>query len=190
MKVILDNGHGENTPGKRSPNGDLLEYEFNRDVVNRIADLLMCAGILFYKLVPELRDISLKSRCKRVNQYHAKFPDCFLVSVHANAGGGTGWEIFTSVGETESDKIATVFYNQAKAEFSEFRMRKDTRDGDVDKEAHFYILKHTACPAILTENFFMDTKKDLAFIKSDEGRQRIAQMHFDAIVEYMNTKGC
>jgi N-acetylmuramoyl-L-alanine amidase len=190
MKVILDNGHGENTPGKRSPKGDLLEYEFNRDIVNRIADLLICKGILFYKLVPEQRDVSLKERCLRANKYHQKHKDCFLISVHANGGGGSGWEVFTSVGETESDNIATVFYEQANIAFHDFRMRKDTSDGDPDKEAHFYILKHTTCPAILTENFFMDTEYDLAFIKSDTGRQRIAQMHFDSIVEYMSQKGC
>ena len=26
MKVLIDNGHGENTPGKRSPDGRLREW--------------------------------------------------------------------------------------------------------------------------------------------------------------------
>ena len=38
--VCLDAGHGIDTPGKRSPDGTLLEYEFNRDVANRIEDIL------------------------------------------------------------------------------------------------------------------------------------------------------
>ena len=39
--IVLDNGHGENTPGKRSPKledgSQFFEWEFNRDIVNRIA---------------------------------------------------------------------------------------------------------------------------------------------------------
>jgi N-acetylmuramoyl-L-alanine amidase len=43
---------------------------------------------------------------------------CFLVSIHSNAGGGTGWEVWTSVGETKSDEIASIFWNEMKSEFS------------------------------------------------------------------------
>lgn len=30
MKILIDNGHGRETPGKRSPDGRLLEYAQNR----------------------------------------------------------------------------------------------------------------------------------------------------------------
>ena len=30
MKILIDNGHGENTPGKRSPDGSLREYAIRR----------------------------------------------------------------------------------------------------------------------------------------------------------------
>jgi N-acetylmuramoyl-L-alanine amidase len=112
----------------------------------------------------------------------------FLVSVHANAGGGTGWEVFTSVGETESDKIAQIFFEEAEKMFPEARMRGDESDGDSDKEAHFYILRTTVCPAILTENFFMDHKKDLALIISDEGREDVAKLHHNGIKAYLESK--
>lgn len=60
-------------------------------------------------------------------------------------------------------------------------MRSDYSDGDPDKEANFAILTKTTCPAILTENFFMDTEKDCRFIMSEDGRERIANMHVAAI---------
>ena len=60
----------------------------------------------------------------------------------------------------------------------------DYSDGDPDKESQFYILKHTKCPAILTENFFMDTKKDCDFILSNTGRNQIANMHVAAILKF------
>jgi N-acetylmuramoyl-L-alanine amidase len=195
MKVIIDNGHGMNTPGKRSPKGmltepdmvALYEFEFNRDIVCRLKPLLERSGIDYEILVPEIEDISLVERCKRANKiYKDAFNSAFLISIHANAGGGTGWEVFTSVGDTLADPIAQVFAEKAKEAFPEFKMRFDLADGDFDKEVHFYILKNTSCPSVLTENFFMDTEKDLEFITSDQGRQRIAQMHHDAIVEYIN----
>jgi N-acetylmuramoyl-L-alanine amidase len=150
--------------------------------------LLQRAKVDYHILVPETFDVSLKERCRRANVIHKENNgEAFLISIHANAGGGTGWEVFTSIGETKSDGLASVFFKEAELSFgSEFKMRKDTVDGDPDKESDFYILKHTTCPAILTENFFMDTEKDLEFIISDSGRQRIAEMHVRAIYNYLN----
>jgi N-acetylmuramoyl-L-alanine amidase len=192
---LLDNGHGGiingvyQTEGKRSPvwedGSQLFEGEFNRDVVNKLVELLKKEGIAYKVVVPEQEDISLKERVRRVNNYHTDLEKgCVLVSVHGNAGGGTGYEVYTSVGTTRSDAIATEFYNATKNRFPNMRMRPDVGDGDPDKEAQFYILKHTMCPALLTENFFMDTyNPDCKLMLSEEGRQKIAQAHFDAILK-------
>lgn len=187
MIVILDNGHGNNTAGKRSPVwGDgtqLFEYEFNRDIVRRIAEKLHKECIKYHILVPEINDVSLGERVRRANKlYDTNNKQAFVISVHANAGGGTGWEVFTSKGQTKSDAIATIFFEEAQREFApEWRMRSDYTDGDPDKEENFYILRNTKGPAILTENFFMDTEKDCRLIMSEEGRNRVADVHVRAI---------
>ena len=59
-------------------------------------------------------------------------------------------------------------------------------DGDPDFEASFYILKHTLCPAVLTENLFMDNQEDCAFFLSPKGRQAIIDLHIDGIISYLN----
>jgi N-acetylmuramoyl-L-alanine amidase len=186
--VLLDNGHGKETAGKRSPvwsdGSQLFEWEFNRDIVRRIAEKLEADGIPYRVLVPEETDISLTERARRANEYAKEFNGkAYVLSIHANAGGGTGWEVYTSLGQTPSDAIATVFFEEAGREFvpDGWRMRSDYSDGDPDKEANFAILTKTTCPAILTENFFMDTEKDCRFIMSDNGRERIANMHVAAI---------
>lgn len=190
--VILDNGHGENTPGKRSPKfpdgSQFFEYEFNRDIVRRIAQELDAAGIRYEILVPEKKDIPLKERCDRANRiYKQTKKKCFLISVHANAAGNGGWMnargwcVFTSKGKTKSDDIATIMWNEMKNEFPTHKMRLDMSDGDVDWEANFTILYNTLCPAILTENFFMDNQEDCKLIMSNAGRQKIAQAHVRAI---------
>ena len=87
----------------------------NRNIVNRIAKMLDAIGIKYRVLVPEVIDISLGERCRRANRiYQETDGKCFVVSIHANAGGGTGWEVYTSKGQTKADAIATVFYNEAK----------------------------------------------------------------------------
>jgi len=185
--ILLDNGHGINTPGKRSPKWDdgtqLFEFEFNRDIVKRIAKALVDLNINHKILVPEEIDISLSKRCSRVNYYS----NAILISIHANAGCGTGFEVFTSPGDTKADPLATILFEEAQKELSEFRMRKDLSDNDPDKEAAFYILKHTKHPAILTENFFMDTESDCRFIMSEIGRKRIADFHIKGIVRILES---
>ena len=112
MIVILDNGHGYDTPGKCSPKlpdgRRIYEYKTNRLIVKKIADLCYKEGIRFYILVPEQNDISLAERCKRVNAINEK---CFLFSIHLNAstmdgswGKAKGISFFTSKGKTKSDE--------------------------------------------------------------------------------------
>ena len=182
---LLDNGHGVNCAGKRSPiwgdGSQLFEWEFNRDIVRRIAAKLDDLAILYEILTPETNDVSLQERCRRANQYQQMYSNCVLFSIHGNAGGGTGWECYTSRGTTKADDIATLLYQEAEKEFTGWKIRKDYADGDADKEANFYILRHTICPAVLTENFFMDNEKDCKLMLSETGRERIAKIHINVI---------
>lgn len=189
--IIIDRGHGENTPGKRSPiwkdGKQLLEWEFNNDVATRIAHKLGAAGVRNRLLVTEKKDIQLSERCRRVNnicRMHGK-DNCILISIHANAGGGTGFEVFTSTGNTKSDQYATTLLNCLKFEFPDEKIRTDYSDGDSDKEAGFYILKHTQCPALLSENMFMDNERDCRKLMDNYFRERIANTHVEAIIRML-----
>lgn len=188
MKILLDNGHGKETPGKRSPlwpdGSQLYEYEFNRDVARRVHAALALRGVDCELIVTEICDIALAERVRRVNKIARTVGpnNCLLVSIHANAGSGTGWEAWTSIGQTAADNYATIFYEEAARAFPDKRMRKDMSDSDPDKEENFYLLKHTICPAVLTENFFMDTRVDCQLIFSGRGRQQVADMHVSAIM--------
>ena len=191
MLVLLDNGHGGiingeyQTPGKRSPvwsdGSQLFEGEFNRAIVNRIIESLSNLNIPYINIVPELTDISLSERIKRANSIDAD--NVFYVSVHANAGGGKGFEVFTSKGETRSDKIATIFGEEFKQTFPTKRLRADYSDGDLDKEANFAVIRKTRMPAVLTENFFMDNEEECKeLLMTKEGRDKIAEFHVKAIL--------
>lgn len=195
---LIDPGHGGMvngqyvTAGKRSPvwpdGRQLFEGVSNRKIVHRIAELCAQAGIKCTNLVPEEQDISLGERVRRANAI-AAHDKCIFISVHSNAGGGTGWEIFTTPGLTKSDAIATIVFNSARKFLPTFKMRTDFSDGDPDQESLFYVIKNTNCPAVLTENLFMDTlNPDCAFLMSAAGTEAIAQLHFDAIKIIEQTK--
>jgi len=188
---LLDNGHGGVINGKyttapskmyQHPNGLLVEEGVvNRRVINKLADRLAKARYNYSFIAPENDDIPLSTRVNRANSLHAYHKNCVFVSAHCNAGGGTGFEVYTSVGETQSDKIAEVFMEEVEKEFPLWSMRKDNSDGDSDKESQFYVLKNTSCPAILLEFGFMDRLEDAMLITSDEGQNRYVEALFRAI---------
>lgn len=180
ITVLLDNGHGKNTAGKRSPQWDkgvLYEWDYTRRLVCAIQTELIKLIIPSYKIVPEMNDVSLSERVKRINEI-CKKQRCILVSVHLNAGGGTGWEVWTTTSKNNSDKLATEFSIQ----FDRLFKGKKNRGA---KEKNFTILYGSNCPAVLTENFFMDTKADYDYLQSDEGFKKIVDLHVEAIKSYI-----
>lgn len=190
MKILIDNGHGEDTKGKCSPDGRLKEYAYTREIASRVVTALRSKGLDAELLTPETEDISLEERVRRANRYPAA--ETILVSVHCNAAGNgsdwmsaRGWEAWTSVGQTKADKIATCLYDAAEKALSGMKIRKDIVDGDPDKESGFYILKHTKCPAVLTENLFQDNREDVDFLLTEEGKQKITGLHVEGICKYL-----
>ena len=195
MIILLDNGHGFDTPGKCSPDGFFREYAYNRYLAFRIREQLSALGLDARLLVPEREDISLPERCRRVN----KICECFgsnqviLVSIHVNAAGNgqhwmeaRGWSCYTSRGNTAADALATELYDAAKTHLPGHRLRTDYTDGDPDLEENLYILRHTSCPAVLTENLFMDNRDDVAFLESSEGAQAIVDLHIEGICRFLS----
>ena len=192
MKILIDNGHGENTPGKRSPDGKFREYLYAREIAKDIEGELKFLGIDAERIVTETEDISLEERARRVNEICGRLgaDNVVLVSIHCNAskngewGKARGWCAYTSKGETKSDELATMLYVEAAKRFTGQTIRKEFSDGDPDWEEGFYILRKTKCPAVLTENFFMDNEQDLAYLTSKEGREAIANTHVTALMNW------
>ena len=83
-----------------------------------------------------------------------------------------------------ADTFATALYESAQRHLPGMRLRTDYTDGDPDIESDFYILRHTSCPAVLTENLFMDNWDDYNFLLPEEGRQAIVDLHVDGILRY------
>ena len=196
MKIFIDNGHGLMTAGKRSPDGQFREPFYNREIARRVVSNLRDRGLDAELLVPEDDDISLAERVRRVNAacFLLGKQNVILVSIHVNAAGNgtkwlnaTGWSVYTCKGQTESDKLAECLCQAAIKNFPGRRIRTDISDGDLDWEEGFYILRKSLCPAVLTENFFMDSRKDVKYLLSQRGKSAIIRCHVDAIVSYVES---
>ena len=197
MKILIDAGHGIDTPGKRSPDGSFLEYLWNRQVADLVLIRLWCAGLDADLVVTETNDISLRTRAMRVNKECDRLgaDNVILLSIHANACGdgkkwmnATGWECYTSPGKTKSDDLAECFYGAFSKAFPEKRMRRDYSDGDSDMESNFYILTKTRCRAVLLENFFYDNREECAWLLQARTQDRIADAIVAGLKEYLKKK--
>jgi len=181
---IIDNGHGEDTLGKRSPlfedGTQLLEFEFNRRISEKLMEYLSSAGVRYHNLVPEIEgDVTLSERVSRANDLESDIP-LILVSIHGNAFGAqwtspAGIETYHYCKSKKGESIADVFQNR-------LTMTTGWKDRGV-KTANFYILKHTNMPAILTENGFFTNKQECKKMLSDDWVEKLARAHFDAIME-------
>ena len=194
MKILIDPGHGIDTPGKRSPDGLFREYLWNRQVADLILEGLVSAGIDASLVVTETNDVTLRNRVNRVNTICNRVgaSNVLLVSVHANAAGNgsawmnaKGWSCYTSKGKTKSDQVAECLYDAFEAEFQDRKIRKDMSDGDRDWEENFYVLQKSKCPAVLLENFFYDNREECAWMLQEETKKRIASAAVKGIIKYI-----
>lgn len=188
--VILDNGHGANTTGKRSPDGRLREYAYTREITRMIKERLARYGINCELIVPEDDDITLVERVKRCNLLCAKYgrENCVFVSVHNNAAGcggwlsARGWSVFVyRYGSERSKQLADCLYDATAA------LKLTTRKPMPTQkwwECGFYVCKYTNCPAVLTENFFQDNREDMEFLLSEKGKDAVTQLHVVGLLAY------
>lgn len=65
-----------------------------------------------------------------------------------------GLEAFTSIGNTLADPCCQIYLETARELLPTWQIRSDKSDGDLDKEAEFWMLKHTSMPSILLEMGF------------------------------------
>jgi N-acetylmuramoyl-L-alanine amidase len=192
-KILIDNGHGVNTKGKRSPDESLLEYKYCREIASEVVKRLVEKGYDAELVTPEETDISLSTRVRRINTWCNKLgsSNCLSVSIHNNAAGNgaswntaSGWVVYVSQNASSNSKrLAKTLYDEAVS-----RGLKGNRSVPAEKYwvQSLAMCRDTKCPSVLTENLFMDNKKDCEYLLSNEGREKIIDLHVQGIIKYVN----
>ena len=183
-KVVLDPGHGVETPGKRSPDGTYLEHEFALDMARRIQTLLERHGVEVVLTREDGHDVSLPQRVRISN---AAAPDLF-VSIHSNAAGSggawmgvRGYGIYTSLpGESAGrNKAAKAILARARAAGIHLW------GGGLHHNSQLYVLCRTEAPAVLIEHLFHDNREDCALLTDGEYRAKLAEADARGILDYL-----
>ena len=208
--VLIDDGHGKNTPGKSSPTfteqtkvGDKLilkggrfrENTFNMGVADNLERLLKNVNIPCRQLAPEHEDISLRVRVERQNKLYKEFSsrgfDIVTISIHANAWHPTSHVEFTSANGIETfyrDKVLEVNYNKTSKKLASLIQKytvqiKNQRNRGIKNSPQFYILRNSYGPAVLYEGGFMTHREELNYLASLQYQFQTAEAIRKALIE-------
>ena len=186
QRVFINPGHGGNDSGavgknlkEADVNMKLALELYNRPWNNVLLSRWYGTGGLWKK---NFASEALERICRDANDWQA---DLF-VSIHCNAedsGVARGWEIWTTPGQTSSDKLATFIYSGVQNMFPYMKLRNDMSDGDVDKESNFYVLKNTNMMAVLIETAFISNSEDETLL----GEPNFVKLMADAIYKGIST---
>ena len=176
--IVIDPGHGGTDPGAVS--GKVYEKDINlRVALLTAARLLGKYDVIMTRHAD--RAVALYDRVKA-----AKGADLFI-SIHCNAAANkdaNGIEFWTSKGRTSSDIFADILYRNFKSRFNSRNFRVDLSDGDSDKESNYYVLKNTACPAVLIELEFISNDEAKDFLVSIDNQKQMAEAIYESVLEF------
>ncbi|MHB1651377.1 MAG: N-acetylmuramoyl-L-alanine amidase [Desulfitobacteriaceae bacterium] len=179
-KICIDPGHNTSGADTGAQGNGLFEQDLTLDIARRFRTLLEFNG--FDVVMTRDGDFvngphgdineSLKSRCDIANSSGA---DLFI-SIHINAGGGTGSEVYCLPGGKAVHLAGIMAYY--------FAQQLSWPNRGVNSDHEFYVLVHTGMSAILTENGFIDNASDAVKLADSNFRQTIARAHAKGTCEY------
>src|SRR5690606_30999377 len=167
VKIFIDPGHGGSDPGAVA-NG-LREKDLTLKIAKYMRDYLLnnYSGVSVRMSRENDKAVSLSARTNDANKWGANA----YVSIHVNAGGGTGFEsyVYPNVGQATRN-LQNAVHSEVMKVFSGFRDRGK-------KQANFHVLRETKMSAVLTENGFIDTKNDADFLNLERNLRMIGEAH-------------
>ena len=188
LTIILDVAHGEETPGKRSPDEKFREYKWSRETIAKLKKQLESLGYEVFESNPTDKEIGLSKRVQNTNKIARS--NKIFISLHSDAAGdgstwmsARGYSVYTTPGQNNSDKVAEVILNNMQKDFPELKGRFDNSDGDKDKEANFQVIKGVNCQAVLIEWCFQDNKEDVEILLSEEYNKKLVSCLVKSINE-------
>lgn len=185
IKIAYDAGHGLNTAGKRTPDGE-PEWTFNNKVARAFAsELAKYQGVTMRRFDDSTgkHDVPLIERTDGANNWGAHY----YISFHHNANTGkwgdwTGVETFVYIGNknTKSGKLAQAIHPAVVKAYG-------LKDRGI-KEANYHILRETKMPAVLIEGGFMDSVIDIKKLRDDKVLETAGREIARALAKFLGLK--
>jgi N-acetylmuramoyl-L-alanine amidase len=163
LRIVVNAGHTKIGKGIGA-----YKYLNESRETRRIAyHLLYLLAGTNHEVIPAIYDVSSNNLKEAVTLSNNKCADLFI-SIHLNAGGGTGVECYTWRGE-KTTKAVNICNNIAALGFN----NRGIKDG-----SSLYVIKHTKAPAVLVECCFVDNQKD----KEKYNAYKMAEAIYKAIM--------
>jgi len=180
VKIFIDPGHGGTDSG--AVGNGLKEKDLTLKISKKIKEKLANYENVQIKLSRESdQTLSLPQRTNMANAWGANY----LISVHINAGGGTGFESYTYnksyAGKQETNRKRSILHAEIMRQLS------GVRDRGM-KEANLHMVRESRMESVLTENLFIDNVNDATLLKQDNFLDKIAQGHVNGLAVIFGLK--
>ena len=174
MKVAIDSGHGGSDSGCRSPFGD-FESHYVLEIA-KVVERLLAPHMEVLMIREDDTFVSLRERCRMAND-----AECDLyISLHTNSAvskSAQGYEVFTSRGATKADELALKLASRHIESFP-------AQVNRGIKEANYFVLKKTICPAALIEFGFFSNNAEATWLLLDETKVRLAEAVASGVLDF------
>ncbi len=179
MKICIDSGHNYDKYDTGAVGNGLKEQVVTFEIADRLRKLLVETGIEVIMTRQRLCDNVGKNAKESINERAriANINKCDLfVSIHCNAGGGTGTETLICGTGGKAEVLAKAVNN---------KIAKDLmlKNRGVKVRSDLGVLRLTNMPAILVETAFIDNKSDAELLKNN--KDGFAKAIFDGIMEFL-----
>jgi N-acetylmuramoyl-L-alanine amidase len=181
-KIYIDAGHGGKDPGAVS--GDFIEKDINLAVANHLARLLKDYDVGIYQNRTGDTKTSINDMCEAAKKAKVNL----YISIHHNAGGGSGHEVFYQYDHEASKKFAKILDEEYKRVPQKSRGIKESKPGTSYNFGVCRINAASGIPAVLSEFAFVDSPVDQKMIDSDGKLLKEAQAVCKAVVSFLGLK--
>lgn len=181
-KVYLDPGHGGSDPGAVS--GGLKEKDLTLTTSLACRDYLQNSGVTVKMSRTKDQENSLNGSCAESNKWK---PDCH-VSIHYNAGGGDGAEVWHTIHKSTSqgDELGTCILNQIKKLGQQSRGLKTKKNAQGTD--YFGAIRMTNAPAVIVECGFIDNATDRKLFDTAAEQKKMGQAIAKGILDWLGVK--
>ena len=178
-KIYLDAGHGGADAGAVGANG-LYEKNLVLKIQQYLISYLNSTYSDFTIKTTRTTDtfLSLSQRSSQANSWGA---DAFM-SIHVNAGGGTGYEDYVYRSASNASKtFQSIVHGQVQPTLLSYNHPNRGR-----KSANYAVLRLTNMPAVLTEIAFIDNRTDAALLQNEAFLKSMGESYAKGIAIYLN----